>query len=91
MFILLSVVIVTVPSLRIDSRAGGDDGPEQPRRRLSVCRRSLGADRTAQPHHAAARQQLRRGRTEARGNRRRQGVHPQGVEEPLQLSQNQRS
>jgi len=74
----------------VDARAGGDDSVKQPRSRLSVRRRTLGTHRPAQPHHASQSEQLRRGRAQARRHRRRQGLHPQGVEEPLQLPQDQR-
>jgi len=69
----------------VDSRSSGDDDSDQSRSRLRVCRRPLCTDWSTQPHYAAARQQLRLRRAEARHHRWRQGLHSQGVEKSLQL------
>lgn len=72
-----------------EQRAGRHDSVEQSRDRLPVRRCPLGSDWSSEPHHATPCQQLRRGRTEARRHRRGQGLHPQGVEGPVQLSKDQ--
>ena len=48
---------------------------------LSLCQRGLAPDRTEEPGDAPPRLQLPLSRAEARGDRGRGGLHPEGVED----------
>jgi len=72
-------------------RPGRADRSDRPRRRLPVRQRRVAVVRTAQPHHAVEGEQLRLRRTQVRRHHRRQGLHPQGVEESEELPKDQHS
>ena len=58
---------------------------------LSLCQRGLAPDRTEEPGDAPPRLQLPLSRAEARGDRGRGGLHPEGVEDTSELAQDLRA